>query len=120
MKRILFTGGGGAASEALWRLIGNKYELYFADADIKTINPNIPKASCYQIPYASESNFIDEIDKICKSKKIDVLIPTVDEELLKLAKNVNDLRPTKLMLPDINYIEMMLDKLSMVDAMNKK
>jgi carbamoyl-phosphate synthase large subunit len=40
--RILFTGGGGAGSEALWRLLHGKHELYFADARPEAIAPVIP------------------------------------------------------------------------------
>ena len=32
MKKILFTGGGGAGSEAIWKSLNIDYEIFFADA----------------------------------------------------------------------------------------
>ena len=43
MKKILFTGGGGTGNEAIYRLLSSKYEVNFADADLKAISNSIPK-----------------------------------------------------------------------------
>ena len=37
--RLLFTGGGGAGNEAIFRFLGDQYELYFADAVLEQIAP---------------------------------------------------------------------------------
>ncbi len=37
MKKILFTGGGGAGNEALWNNLKDKYNIYF---DHNNINNN--------------------------------------------------------------------------------
>lgn len=105
MKKILFTGGGGAGSEAIYRLLSPQYEVYFADADIETISDVIPKDHCHQILYADDLKFIDHLDNLCNKYSIDLVVPSVDEELLKIV----DL-DTPAMLPEHEYIKIMLDK----------
>jgi len=114
MINILFTGGGGAGNEALYRLIGQKYELHFGDADVTAINPSIPTDRKHQLPWASDPEYVGKMINLCRHLKIDVLIPGVDEELLALAKNADAFAPTRLLLPHAEYVEIMLDKLHMV------
>jgi carbamoyl-phosphate synthase large subunit len=112
--KVLFTGGGGAGNEALWRLLNNRYELHFADADISNISPVIPENRRHQIPFANDIYFISQIGLLCQRFKIDLLVPGVDEELLVLAQKIDMFIPTQLLLPDASYVEMMLDKLTMI------
>jgi len=118
--KVLFTGGGGAGTEALWKLYESRYEIHFADADLDTINPIVLPEYRHQIPWASESNFFEKINFICKNLDIDVLVPSVDEELVILARYSDQLLPTKLMLPDLKYVESMLDKLLMARYLEKE
>lgn len=117
MIKVLFTGGGGAGNEALFRLLGGKYVLHFGDADVTAIDPSIPECQRLELPWASDSDFIPKITKLCQRLEIDLLIPGVDEELLVLAKNAEALAPTRLLLPDVKYVETMLDKLHMVETL---
>lgn len=120
MTKVLFTGGGGVGNEAIWRLLNHRYELHFGDADSFSIDPSIPKDRRHQLPWASELNFVNKIVEICRRLKIDVLVPSVDEELVALAMGVNILRPTRLLLPNVDYINTMLDKLNMIKALSEK
>ena len=120
MKRILFTGGGGAGNEALWRLLGQRYTVYFGDADLAAINPSIPVNRRYQLPWSSDPNFVRKMADLCRYLNIDLLIPGVDEELLLLARSSDMLAPTSLMLPSAAYVETMLDKLQMAEALKAK
>ncbi len=120
MIKVLFTGGGGAGNEALWRLLNNRYELHFADADRNNINPIIPEDRRHLIPFADESEFIIKMIGLCLRLGIDLIIPGVDEELLLFAKNIHSFLPTKLLLPDTKYIETMLDKLNMIRTLEEK
>lgn len=117
MIKVLFTGGGGAGSEALFRLLGEKYTIYFGDADVTAIDPSIPTDRRCELPWAADLDFVGKMDVLCRRLDIDLLIPGVDEELLALAKNADVLAPTRLLLPDEKYIETMLDKLHMIDAL---
>lgn len=117
MIKVLFTGGGGAGNEALFRLLGKRYILHFGDADIAAIDPGIPEDRRHELAWASDPDFVDKVAELCRRLDIDLLIPGVDEELLALARNADALAPTRLLLPDENYVETMIDKLHMVDAL---
>lgn len=117
MIKVLFTGGGGAGNEALFRLLGEQYILYFGDADVTAIDPSIPNDRRLELPWASDPDFVVKICKLCRRLDIDLLIPGVDEELLALARNADLLAPTRLLLPDEKYVETMLDKLHMATAL---
>ena len=119
MIKILFTGGGGAGNEALWRLLSDRYTLHFGDADPEAIDPNIPEDRRHQLPWASDPNFILKMTELCRKLNIDLLVPSIDEELLVLSRNAEGLAPTLLFLPNTDYIETMLDKLSMIRSLSE-
>lgn len=120
MIKVLFTGGGGAGNEALWRLLGDRYILHFGDADSGTIDPSIPEDRRHELPWASDVDFVKKMADLCRFLDIDLLVPSVDEELLALARNANELAPTRLMLPHADYVETMLDKLQMIRSLSQK
>ncbi|MGQ0666822.1 MAG: ATP-grasp domain-containing protein [Nitrospiraceae bacterium] len=118
--RILFTGGGGAGSEAIWRLLKHRYVLHFGDADPLAVDPAIPEDRRHQLPWASDPDFLGKMADLCHRLSIDLLVPGVDEELLVLARGRDVLAPTRLLLPHAGYVGTMLDKLSMVRALSEK
>jgi carbamoyl-phosphate synthase large subunit len=120
MKHILITGGGGAGNEALWRLLSSRYILHFGDADPLAIDPVIHEDRRHQLPWASDSDFVPKMAELCRRLSIDLLVPAVDEELVLLARNVDSLAPTCLLLPESDYVETMLDKLRMIELLAKK
>jgi len=120
MIKILFTGGGGAGNEALWRLLEHRYILHFGDADPSSLDPIIPEDRRHKLPWAYDPDFVKKISELCQHLGIDLLIPGVDEELLALARNAEELAPTKLLLPSADYVEVMLDKLHMAITLSEK
>ena len=108
--RVLLTGGGGAGNEALWRLLGGRYELHFADADAEAFDPSIARDRCHVVPAAADAEFIDGMRSLCRNLNVDLLVPGVDEELLPLARAAAKIAPTRLLLPNADYIAVMLDK----------
>jgi len=111
--RILFTGGGGVGSEAIYRLLHKQYTLYFADADPLSISTVIPTKYRHYIPMANDKNFVSAISKLCDKLSIDLLVPGVDEELLKVSRLDN----IKSLLPQYKYIKIMLDKFQCAKAL---
>jgi carbamoyl-phosphate synthase large subunit len=90
LKNILITGAGGAGSVEIWNLLKKKYNLYFCDRDISLINNLIPFNKKFKIPSAEKKSFVKIITALMKRLKIDLLVPTVDEEIGKiLSKNKN-------------------------------
>jgi len=120
MLKIFITGGGGAGCEALYKLLNEKYQIHFGDADPLSIDPSIPKNRRHKLPWASDSNYLKYIIDLCHSLKIDLLIPSVDEELNLLALNRDLLLPTRLLLPNAEYISLMIDKYSMINSLKSK
>lgn len=100
--------------------MGQRYNLFFGDADLQAIDPGIPADRRILLPWASDPKFIAKIGGFCRDLKIDLLIPGVDEELLVLARSAEALAPTRLLLPKADYVEVMLDKLHMVRALSAK
>ena len=116
--RVLFTGGGGAGTSALWNLLGGRYEIHAADADPARISPIIPRERAHQIPMGSDPNFLESLRELCTRIETDILVPGVDEELLPIAANRDSFGPTRVVLPDKTFVSLMLDKLTFVEAMD--
>lgn len=115
--RVLFTGGGGAGTSALWNLLGGRYEIHAADADPARISPIIPRDRAHRIPMGSDPNFLTSVRELCTRIEIDVLVPGVDEELLPLAEDPNSFQSTRVLLPDKTFVSSMLDKLTFAELM---
>ena len=107
--RVLFTGGGGAGSEALNRFLSTNYEVFFADADPNSFNPTINPKKCHEIPMANDPSFVKSIVSLSKKLKLDLLVPTVDEELLTL-RDAEDAMDCRILLPPKDFISLHLDK----------
>ena len=120
MIKVLFTGGGGAGNEALYRLLQGKYILHFGDADFSAIDPGIPDECRHQLPWATDPDYVKKMLGLCGALGIDLLIPGVDEELPLLAKAAESFAPTRLLLPNAAYIESMSDKLEMIRVLEDR
>ncbi|MDO6507253.1 ATP-grasp domain-containing protein [Colwellia sp. 4_MG-2023] len=118
-KKILFTGGGGAATEFLWRYLSSRYEVYFADADLNAIDDKIPEENKVKIPFANQNDFIEVLAQQVTELAIDILIPSVDEELIIVGENLNKFT-AKVLLPEVEFIRSMLDKLTSIEAIAGK
>lgn len=110
MRRILFTGGGGAGNEAIFRLFADLYDMHFADADPAAIDPTIPAERRHCIPMASSSNFVSGVMDLVRRLQIDLLVPGVDEELPALAGLADEGSDVDILVPDATYVNTMLDK----------
>lgn len=111
MKRVLFTGGGGAGSEALLRLLHGRYDVHLADADPEAGPASVPARSWHRVPFAADPGFVEQLRRLCRDLAIELLVPGVDEELLPIATASEALAPDVL-LPPTAFIETHLDKLA--------
>ena len=118
--KILFTGGGGAGNEAIWRLIKKDFSLYFSDMDIDNIDTKIPKNRRIKVLPAKNKNFIKQLSAVSKKYKFDYIVPTVDEELLKLSSIKNQKKLPNLILPENYFVKLMLNKLNCFIALKKE
>jgi carbamoyl-phosphate synthase large subunit len=111
VSRLLFTGGGGASSEALYRLLGGRHDVHFADADPDARPPSVPPDAWHTIPSASAAAFIDELTALCRSLDVDLLVPGVDEELLAISR-ARSVVAREVLLPPTEFVRAHLDKLA--------
>ena len=101
--RILFTVGGGATYEAVYRLWRERYDMHFVDADPDAFSPDLPRDLCHLGPLGNGTGFALATAALCKKLKVDLLVPAVDEELLH-AKVAAKLPPgLSVILPDLGY-----------------
>ncbi|MFF4345019.1 ATP-grasp domain-containing protein [Kitasatospora sp. NPDC001540] len=84
--RVLVTGAGGPSGVGFLRALTGAAELYAADID-----PNgtglylVPRAHRMLVPPGAAPGFADALLRLCRRYAVDVLVPTVDAELLPLA-----------------------------------
>lgn len=108
--RILFTGGGGAGSEALNRIFRDRYDIFFADANYLSRPNGIDVSQWFEIPVASAAQFSASILELCKTLSINLLVPGVDEELVKCSR-LERFDNFDVLLPAEQFIETHLDKM---------
>ena len=113
---LLFTGGGGAGTQALYDLLCDKYDAHFADADPEAKAWSIPSRCWHTVPLAGDSRFIDDLRRLCGDLGVDVLVPGVDEELLPLS-SARHTMPCELLLPPLSFVQTHLDKLSTAELL---
>ena len=109
VRKILFTGGGGAGNEAINRHWHGRYDMYFGDADPTAIAASIPADRRVRLPFARDPVFVPEIRRLAREHALDLVVPGVDEELLPLARAAGD-SPVPFLLPSAGFVESMLDK----------
>jgi carbamoyl-phosphate synthase large subunit len=119
MIRLLFTGGGGAGNEALYRLLQGRYDVHFADADPLAISPSIPADRRHAIPFANASDFGERLGALIEKLRIDLLVPGVDEELPLLADLAAHCAG-RILLPPADFVNVMTDKLHTIQALSAR
>lgn len=108
--RVLFTGGGGVASESLAALLP-QHDVHFADANPDTRPDWLPAERWHVIPTASTPGFYLTLEQLCRKAGIALLVPGVDEELLGLAMARTMGFPCRVLLPHESFVGLHLDKL---------
>jgi len=89
------------------------------------INP-LSSAFCfsnlsYLVSKDSDSSFISKLLNLCQEQKVDLIVPTRDEELRIFAKNKEKFKKvgTMIMVPDTKVIEICSDKLKFLEFCKK-
>ncbi|RIB35348.1 MAG: hypothetical protein BXU00_02370 [Candidatus Nanoclepta minutus] len=109
MNKILVTGAGGPAGINVIKLL--KKEYYIVSTDINPYSEGFAISNKYYLisPASNEEQFIKDIEKIIEEEKIDLVIPTVDEEIEVLAKN-NISFSEKIVIHPREIVEICLNK----------
>jgi len=84
--RILITGAGGASAISVWKSLCSEHEIHMGDADPCAAGLYlVPASQRVILELGDNPDFAENTLIICKERKIDVLISTVDSELSRLA-----------------------------------
>ena len=86
-RRVLVTGTGGPSGVAFMKAVAAEpWQIYSADIDPYAAGLYLVDSSRRVIvPRGDSVSFVAEIIELCDRERIDVLVPTVDSELLPLA-----------------------------------
>lgn len=120
--RILFTSVGRrveliqAFRNAAEKL---KKDIYIYGADITKSAPALTFCDySIVVPKIADKNYISELIRICEEEKIDMLIPTIDTDLMLLAENKDRFEKTKVIISQAEKIALCRDKRRTADYFN--
>lgn len=120
MKTILITGCGG--NHFLQTL--PCYNSYRVIAVASELYPGVEKmVSRYEKVDKCESpRYIEQLIKICKTNKVDVLVPTIDAEMKVLADNIRKFIEigVKVAISNIKTIDIVTNKAKFADFLEEK
>lgn len=116
--RVLVTGAGGAAGVAVIRSLLRRGDVDVLAADMDRWAAGIylvPAGHRRLVPPGKAEHFVDTVVQMCADDEIDVVFPTVDVELPRLAAARDRLTDvgTRLASPALRTLEAALDKLAL-------
>lgn len=84
--RILLTGAGGPSAISVWKSLGDSHEIHMADMDPRATGLYlVPPDRRIIVPRGDDQAFVPAVHEVCRTRAIDLMIPTVDAELVPLA-----------------------------------
>ncbi|GEL94101.1 ATP-grasp domain-containing protein [Cellulomonas composti] len=125
MTRVLVTGAGGPAGVAVIRSLLRRAER---QGDVEVLAADMDRwASAlylvgpdrrFLVPAGRADDFVGQVRDLCRRERVDVLFPTVDVELPRLAAVRDDLAADGVALasPALATLETCLDKLALARA----
>jgi len=120
MKKVLITGAGGAAAISVYKSLRNaNVEIFMAD--ICEQAPGlflVDQEHRVLLPKGIDECFVDALQFVCKSLAIDVLYPTVDVELLPIAKEIKNFEAiaTHVSISNVDSLSKCLDKYALMET----
>ena len=107
-NRVLITGAGGVGTFSIYRKLKKKYDFYFVDNNLQNVHPLIPKNKSFKVPLAVyKKKYITKIKFLIQKLKIDLIIPTVDEELNIFSKKYKNIA----LVPNNKFVNIFNNKL---------
>ncbi len=115
--RILITGAGGPAAISVWKSLNAGHELHMADMD--PCAPGlylVPGPQRHIVPRGDAAEFVSDVVALCKQQNIELLVSTVDSELVPIAKRRSELEGngTRVALPSLELLTMARDKAALL------
>ena len=112
---VLITGAGGAAAVSFLNAVRHDLDFTYFMGDIDPFAAGLYLAAEKQrviLPRGDDNNFVEKLIEICFEHEIDVLVPTVDIELLPIAGSIKMFEDigVRVLLADQRTLELCLDK----------
>jgi carbamoyl-phosphate synthase large subunit len=121
--RVLVTGAGGPAAVSFMRAVSGHPEL---PVELWAVDIDPCAAGLYLVdgrhrslvPRGDDPGFVDAVAALCRRAAIDVLVPTVDTEMLPVCHRRPELAAggTAVLAPSVATLERCLDKWALVQA----
>jgi carbamoyl-phosphate synthase large subunit len=118
--RILLTGAGGPSAISVWKSLGDRLELHMADMDPRATGLYlVPSDRRIIVPRGDDRNFVPTVRDVCRTRAIDLVIPTVDAELVPLALASREFAAinVKLALSPLESLRLCRDKHALLTAL---
>jgi len=115
-KRVLVTGAGGPAGVAVIRSLLRRSDLTVFAADMDGWASGIylvPTEQRRLVPPGRDEDFVPTIARLVEDDRLDLVISTVDVELIALADRRDELAPAVLAAPSADTLNTALDKLAL-------
>ena len=115
-KRVLVTGAGGPAGVAVIRSLLRRSDLTVFAADMDGWASGIylvPTEQRRLVPPGRDEDFVPTIARLVEDDRLDLVISTVDVELIALADRRDVLAPAVLAAPSADTLNTALDKLAL-------
>lgn len=87
--KILVTGAGGPAGVCIIKDLKNRHEVIAVDSDNLASGLYLVEKR-FIVPTSDHPGLFSKILEIVNNEKVDVIIPTVEEELINFSKNVKE------------------------------
>lgn len=117
MVTVLLTGGGAAPlPKLIEHLKATGLRVYVADMDPQAAGLYLADRG-FVVPPAADDSFLPALRHVCHMHKVNVLIPFVDEELLKALELEKEGIPV--LLPRADFVRTCLDKYALMQALAK-
>jgi carbamoyl-phosphate synthase large subunit len=116
--KILITGAGGAAAISVWKSLAEDHEIFMADIDPCAAGLYlVPPSRRLIIPLGKSPDFLPALVNLCERNQIDLLIPTVDVELLPIARHRAEFEAIGMKIPlsSVETLGLCRDKYQLLD-----
>lgn len=115
---VLLTGAGGAPIPKLIQTLREHgCRVIAVDADKNAAGLYLADAG-YVVPLATDSDFSSALNRICRSERVKILVPLVDEELLHAAEICNQ-EDIQLIGPKPSFTRVCLDKYELMSKLKE-
>jgi len=116
--RVLVTGAGGPSAISVWKSLRREHRLHMADMDACAAGLYlVPAEDRLLLPRGDDPRLADSVLAACVERGIDLLIPTVDAELVPLAQSRQRFEDAgvKLALAPLECLQQCRDKHALLD-----